>query len=141
MDKEKLMLNDQARFPDEQYLMSLTGENYRLWFDLNEAAAKSWPGSGGEWRYYNDGKQWLFKFVLKKKTLFWAAAYDSSFKVTFYFTDKILPLLDAADLPVRIKDDFKTVKAFGKLKPVSVFLHDAADISNIMELISLKAKS
>jgi hypothetical protein len=96
--------------------------------------------SSGVWNYYNDGKQWLFKMTRKKKTLFWAAVQDDSFRITFYFGDKAEPLLVESKLPQKIKDDFKTSKHYGAIRAISVSLLRDSDIGIIKELISVKLK-
>ena len=71
-----------------------------------------------EWRYYNDGKSWLFKAMHKKKTVFWLAIWKESIRTTFYFSEKTC--LGIFDLPIsnEIKDKFNETKNIGKLFPL-----------------------
>jgi len=68
---------------------------------------KNCKNISGNWNYYNDGKQWLFKLVQKKKTVFWAGILSDTFRVTFYFGDKAESLIEASELPSNIKNNFK----------------------------------
>ena len=94
----------------------------------------------GSWNYYNDGKQWLFKLVNKKKTVFWAGILSGTFRITFYFGDKVEPLLAASDIPEKIKDEFKTAKRYGAVRAISLVINDKTDVGNVMKLIAIKHK-
>lgn len=69
----------------------------------------------GEWRYYKDAGKWLFRMQHKKKTLFRIALLDGTFRFTFYFGGKTEFVIDAANLPQKIRDEFKTSKQYGMI--------------------------
>lgn len=136
----KFMLSDKQVVPAEDLISSIIGEKYLLWKTLLTFIDDNIKDASGSWNYYNDGKQWLFKMVQKKKTIFWAALQEDSFRVTFYFGDKAEPLLDQSKLPQRLKDDFKTTKRYGAIRAISVKLMHESDFEVIKELISVKLK-
>ncbi len=94
----------------------------------------------GEWRYYNDGKQWLFKMVQKKKTIFWGAILDGAFRITFYFGGKAEPVIVASDLTDNAKQQFLTGPRYGKIRAVTTLVNNMSDVSLIEKLIAIKVK-
>ena len=103
-------------------------------------ASENYSDISGSWNYYNDGKRWLFKLVHKKKTLFWAAVLNDTFRVTFWFGDKAEPLIEAAVLPPAIKDEFRNARKYGSVRPVSIVVREQSDADIVITLMSLKYK-
>jgi hypothetical protein len=139
---EKAIMNfsDRDVIPTDEYVFSLLGPRKELWQKVIKTASENYPGATGGWNYYNDGKQWLYKMVFKKKTLFWARVEDDTFKVTFYFGDKAEPLIGASELPVSIKEGFKTAKRYGAIRPVSLRVSEHSDVKNVIMLMEIKNK-
>jgi len=133
-------MTDPSVVPDDAIIKSLVGDKFSLWHSVLADAMSTYSGIEGEWRYYNDGKQWLFKMVLKKKTIFWASVLNDSFRVTFYFGGKYEDQVINSGIPSGLKKDFAEHKGFGKIKPVTVTLTEHADVNTILELIRLKSK-
>jgi hypothetical protein len=139
-EKEVLILSDKNTVPTDDYLFSLMGEKKILWQSIMEFAFRNYKDISGSWNYYNDGKQWLFKLVQKKKTIFWGALLMDAFRITFYFADKAEPEIESSDLPQVIKDGFRTAKKYGLIRPVSVRVTDKEDVVNVLRLIEIKHK-
>jgi hypothetical protein len=139
-DLIKLMLPDKEVIPTDDLILSIIGDKLLLWKKLLDFIDFNLTDVSGTWHYYNDGKQWLFKMVRKKKTIFWAAVQEDAFRITFYFGDKAEPLLGESNLPQKIKDNFKTSKRYGAIRAISVRLINESDIEVIKELISVKLK-
>ena len=134
------MFSDREVKPTEELIFSIIKDKKVLWHSLMNHLVKNYPASSGDWHYYNDGKQWLFKSVLKKKTLFWLSLSEETFRVTFYFGDKALPFIDASDLPDWIKNDFKTGKKYGAIRGITVLVKEECDVTSIQKLIDIKSK-
>ncbi len=133
-------LADPAREPDDQLIASLVGNKIDLWKLVISHAEKSFNDVSGSWNYYKDGKQWLFKFVWKKKTLFWAGIFNNTLRITFYFGDKAESTVLSSDIPSEIKEGFRNARHFGSIRPVSIELSEQSDVENIYKLIDLKAR-
>jgi len=131
---------DPSVMPDDEIIASIIGRKIDLWNSVLRHAEENYNEVSGSWNYYKDGKQWLFKFVQKKKTLFWAAVFEKTFRITFYFGDKAESLVLDSDLPEAMKDGFRNAKRFGSIRPVSVLLAEQKDVDNVIKLISLKIK-
>jgi hypothetical protein len=134
------LLKDPAVVPSEEIIMSMVGESINLWKSVLNYATGINNDVSGEWRYYNDGKQWLFKLVHKKKTIFWAGIFDNTFRITFYFGDKAEPLIEQSDLPSRIIDEYKNGKRFGSIRGISIRLTEHSDMESVYKLINIKRK-
>jgi hypothetical protein len=139
-ENEKPILIDKNNFPDDKLLASLLGSRLNLWLQLMKDVAVLCPGSSGTWTYYNDGHNYLFKMVYKKKTLFWSAIFEDTFGITFYFGDKAEILLNGSDIPQIMKDNFKTAKRYGAIRAISIRIFEQSDVENVLKLIAVKNK-
>ncbi len=91
-----------------------------------------------EWRYYNDGKSWLWKITDKKKTVVWISLWESHFKASFYFTEKNRSGIESLAIDKEIKDTFSNTKSTGKLIPITLELAKLSDLENFRKLIDFK---
>jgi len=140
IEKVTPVLGDKSVFPSEEILHSITGDMMTIWKRIVDHAENNYKDITKEWRYYNDGKQWLFKLQYKLKTVFWSSVQGNTFMVTFYFGNKAEPLLMESDLPEAIKEQFSTAKTFGTMRPVTFTISENTDINSIFKLIDLKTK-
>jgi hypothetical protein len=90
---EQPVLKDKSVYPTDDLVFSIIGNNSVYWKNLLKRIHETYPASEEVWTYYNDGKSWLFRVLLKKKTLFWIAVLKDTFRVTFYFGDKAEPVI------------------------------------------------
>lgn len=139
MTKEETnVLSDKEIIPTDDLIFSTLGDKKILWQNIMKYA--SGKDINGSWNYYNDGKQWLYKVVQKKKTIFRTALLKDTFRVSFYFGDKAEPIIDASDLDQSIKYDFKTGKRYGKIRAISIKMKDSSDVETVKKLIDIKSK-
>lgn len=139
-EKDVLILSDKEVIPTDEYIFSILGEKSELWKSIMRHAKEDYMDISGTWNYYNDGKQWLFKMVQKKKTIFWAGILQDTFRITFYFGDKAEPIIENSDLPQSIKDGFRTAKKYGAIRPISIKVTEHSDLDSVLKLISIKSK-
>jgi hypothetical protein len=138
---EKLVLNDRSVIPNDSLIFSILGKNKKHWLKLMESMHTYFPDALGQWNYYNDGKNWLFKMVRKKKTLFWIGILSDTFRITFYFGDKAAPLIEASDLPADIKSEFKNGPRYGKIRAISMRVEKEEQIENALMLVNIKNRT
>ena len=139
-EKEILVLSDKNVVPDEKLVFSIIGEKKKLWQSIIRYATENFKDASGSWNYYNDGKQWLYKFTVKKKTLFWAAILEGTFRITFYFGDKAEPIILGSDLPEKVKEGFKNGPRYGKIRAISNRIEYFPDIETIYKIMEIKSK-
>ena len=139
-EKEKLVFSDPNDKPDEKLIFSKIGEKKKLWQAIMTFISDKYKDMEGEWRYYNDGKQWLFKMVQKKKTIFWGAIMDGAFRITFYLGGKAEPVIVASDLSDKAKQQYLTGQRYGQIRAITIIVNDMSDVSEIEKLISIKVK-
>jgi hypothetical protein len=137
---EKLILSDKQTIPTDKLISSLLGEKWHLWQEIIKFAAGNYKDISYSWNYYNDGKRWLFKLVQKKKTIFWGALHEDTFRITFYFGDKAEPSILASDLPESVKNEFMTGKRYGKIRAISRKVFDETDVKIVMRVFDIKSK-
>ena len=139
-ENEKIVLSDKSVIPSDDFIFSVIGERKVHWIRIMNYLSESYPDASGTWNYYNDGKQWLFKFVHKKKTIFWAALLTGAFRITFYLGNKADSIIENSNLPVSIKEEFKSAKRYGQIRPVTFIVRDDTDVDNVLNMIVLKSK-
>ncbi|MDP4222086.1 MAG: DUF3788 family protein [Bacteroidota bacterium] len=139
-ESERLVLGDKNVYPSDEKIFSIIGDIKDVWLMTMKYVKDNYEGSIGEWRFYNDGNQWLFKMQYKKKTLFWIGVLENTFRITFYFGNKGEPVITSSTLPDKIKNDFVNGKRYGNIRAISLKVSGISDLENIYKLINLKAK-
>jgi hypothetical protein len=137
---EPLVLTDKSVIPDDKLIFSIIGNNQEYWKSLMSGIQEKFPDAAGEWNYYNDGKNWLFKMIRKKKTLFWIGIQHDTFRVTFYFGDKAEPILEKSTLPPSMISDFKTGRRYGKIRAITVKMLTSMDVDTVLMLAEIKSR-
>jgi len=134
----KPCLNNQDEYPDDAVLRRHLGGGKRAWDAFVALVRESYPSFSAEWRYYHDGKSWLYKVTNKKKTVCWVSVYPHLFKTTFYFPDRAEDLITASELKREYVDQFLHGKRYGKIRGVTVPIRKAADLNATKTLIDIK---
>ena len=135
---DKPCLNDKEEFPDDEVLSRHLGKVKTVWDTFMDFLEESYPSFTGQWRYYNDGKSWLFKLTKKKKTISWISVWDNMFKTTFYFPDKAEELIVNSKLKKEYKDQFVNGKRYGNTRELTVKIKKPADLATTKKLIEIK---
>lgn len=139
-EKEIFILSDPLVEPTREFLSQVLGEKEAWWIQIRAYAMDEYPGITEIWRYYNDGKQWLYRLMRKKKTICWMAVMAGTFRVTFYFGQKAESLIQASDLPDNVKQGFLDGPSYGKIKAISVKMEERSDVELVLQLVDLKVK-
>jgi hypothetical protein len=137
---EPIALTDPAIIPDNELVFSMIGDKSVYWQRIMAYLYQNHKDISEVWRFYNDGKSWLFRTLKKKNTIFWVAVLKDTFRVSFYFGDKAEPMILQSDLPESIKDDFKITKRYNTIRAISVSMADSTDVDTVIKLIELKLK-
>ena len=135
---EKPCLNDKAEYPDDKVLTYYLGDAKDAWDELDEFLENRHPSLSGEWRYYNDGKSWLYKITKKSKTICWVGVYRGKFKTTFYVSDRAESLIVSSTLRKKYIEQFVDGRRFGKTRGLTVDIRKVADLSTTKKLIAIK---
>ncbi len=137
---EPIVLTDPNVQPTEELIFSIIGENSVYWEQLIEHLYENHFDITEEWRFYNDGKSWLYRALRKKKTLYWVGIIKDTFRISFWLGDKAEPVIEGSTLPDNIKEQFRNAKRYGKLRAISIEMRSPEDLENALKLIELKAK-
>jgi hypothetical protein len=139
-EKENILLTDKEIYPTDELIFSIIGDKKHLWKSIMDHMNDSYKDSMGQWNFYNDGKRWLFKMVHKKKTVFWAAILNDTFRITFYLGNKAETIIENSDLPPSKKEEFRTAKRYGLIRPVTFIINGKTDVDNVLKMIAIKSK-
>jgi hypothetical protein len=137
---EPLVLTDQSKFPSDDYIFSIIGKNGEHWKDLLKKISEKFPASAGEWRFYKDGGNWLYKMVHKKKTLYWIGVLKDTFRITFYFGSKAESMISESNIPDELKDQYLTGKRYGKIRAVTFIVSDHSAVENAVTIAEIKSR-
>jgi hypothetical protein len=137
---EPIVLTDPNVQPTEELIFSIIGENSTYWEQLVDYLYDNHFNITEEWRFYNDGKSWLYKAMRKKQTLYWIGVIKDTFRISFWFGDKAELVIEASALPDSIKEEFKNAKRYGQLRAISIEIRSDEDLANAIKLVELKAK-
>jgi hypothetical protein len=139
-EQENLLLTDKQIYPTDELIFSIIGDKKIFWQTIMSHMSNDYRDSLGQWNFYNDGKRWLFKMVYKKKTIFWAGIITDTFRITFYLGNKAEAIIENSDLPQGIKEEFKTAKKYGLIRPVTFIVNDQTAVDNVLKMIAIKSK-
>ncbi len=126
--------------PTEDLVFSIIGDKRILWQQIIIYLHDNYSDITEVWKFYNDGKSWLFRTLKKGKTIFWIRVLEDTFRIAFYFGDKAEPIFEQSDLPESIKTDFRNAKRFNTTRGISIKMADENDAVNAIKLIELKLK-
>lgn len=135
---EKPCLDNPHLFPDDGVLTQALGAAHTVWMVLSRYLADEHPHITGEWRYYRDGKSWLFKVTKKKTTICWISVWPGMFKTTFYFPDRAEEPIRSSELDRQYIDAFVNGRHYGKTRGLTVEVRTKADLENVKRLIAIK---
>ena len=135
---EAPLLNDKDQVPTEEIIFSHIGKARTQWKALFGYIDDAFPDFAGEWRFYNDGKQWLLKTTRKSKTIFWTSVMRGTFTTTFYFGDKAEPAILASTLSDPLKDAFRNGPRYGKIRGITVHVRKKSDVEDVKALIAIR---
>ncbi|MBN2020173.1 MAG: DUF3788 family protein [Sedimentisphaerales bacterium] len=135
---EKPCLNDKNEYPDDEVLSRYLGKVKNAWDSFIVFLNENHPSFSREWRYYNDGKSWLYKITKKKKTICWVSVYPRMFKTAFYLPDRAEDLIKAGGPGKKYIDQFIHGKRYGKIRAVIVEIKKTADLNATKTLIEIK---
>ncbi len=137
---EPIVLTDPNVHPTDELVFSIIGENSVYWDQLVDYLYENHFDISEEWRFYNDGKSWLYKAIRKKQTLYWIGVIKDTFRITFWFGEKAEPIIEASSISEKIKEEFRNAKRYGKLRAISIEMRSAEDLQNVISLVELKVK-
>ena len=132
-------LDDPDRRPDEALIESILGRRYSAWNGFL-GIVSALPSLCAEWRYYTDGKSWLYKVTEGKQTICWVSARDGMFTVTFYVASKHAPEVESAGIDSDLVRAWRSGKPGAKIRPISVEVRRQAQLADVRRLVDLKRR-
>ncbi len=135
---EPIILNDKSIIPTSDLIVSIIGDKNILWKKIMDYLYNNHKDISEAWKFYNDGKSWLFRTTQKKKTIFWIRVLKDTFRVGFWFGDKAEHFIEMSSLPATIKNDFKNAKKNKFGRSISIVISDSNDADNVIKLIEIK---
>lgn len=139
-DQDQFVFKDKDIPPTDALILEHLGASGHLWQSVLHHIGESYEDMKGTWNWYNDGKQWLFKMVQKKKTIFWATVLRGTFRITFYFGGKAESVITASSIRSDLKDQYLNGPRYGKIRAITLIPGNDRDISEIEKLIALKTR-
>lgn len=136
-EKEISPFSNPGIMPTEELLKEVLGEKYGWFWEIIQQVHDKHKQVTVNWKYYNDGKQWLFRMLYRKKTIFWILVLPGTFRITFYFSGKSESSVLSANLPESVKKAYTETRG-NTFRAISLRLHDPDDIKLACQLCDLK---
>lgn len=135
--KNVQLLKDPEQAPDDRLFRQILNQEVFL---IHQKMKQIFDEYGllTEWRYYNDGKAWLWKVTRKTKTIVWISLWEDFFKSSFYFTEKTRLGIDKLEISDGIKSTFTEVKPMGKLVPLILDIQNIDELNDFEKIIAYK---
>ena len=135
---EEPVLRDPEEYPTDEILRRHLGRSMASWRALMAFIEEHEPVLSGEWRYYKDGKSWLYKATHKKLTLCWATVFRGKFKTTCYFPDRAEPAISGSSLPTTFIDQYVNGRRYGKTRAITVDVGKLSDLKATKQIIEIR---
>ena len=131
-----LELTDESVYPDEKILKPILGRSYSAYLQLLKLYNEN--GMVYEWRYYKDGKAWLCKVQLKKKTIVWMSAWKGYMQAGIYFPARLLNEILSLDISEETREKIKKTKNVGKSKPCIFEIRNKKALTDFEKVMKFK---
>lgn len=135
---EQLVLINPDEKPTEEIIFKHLGRTRTNWTLIFDHIHSNYPDFAEEWRYYKDGKSWLLKVTEKKKTICWVSVMKGKFSMTFYFTDRIEPIIMESSISNELKDQFINGKHYNKIRGLTITFSNKNDVEYAKTLLKIK---
>lgn len=133
-------LHDPKQFPNDKVLACQLGKAKPAWLAFLALLKEIAPQLQSEWRYYNDGKSWLFKVTRQATTICWASVWDEYFTVTVYLNTRAEELVRNSSLDLALKQGFLHPVEANKFRSIRVEVRTKSDLNAVEELLDIKLK-
>lgn len=140
MELEPIVLTDTNVQPTDELIFSIIGENQIYWENILDYLYDKHTDITEEWRFYNDGKSWLYRALRKKKTIYWIGVQRDTFRVSFWLGEKAEPVIETSSLPETIKEEYRNARRFKIGRCITVVINTQEDFETVIKLIELKLK-
>lgn len=134
---DKPILSNPDVYPTEEVISFSLGRTMAAYKSMMEFNHTHHPDFVERWKYYNDGKSWLFNVSRKKKTLFWLSILKGSFRTTFYMGPKAEDSIVRSSIPEDLKRQYLS-GAERKIRGITLIIKTKKDLDTYRELLDLK---
>ncbi len=134
-------LNDPQEYPSDPVLARHLGKAKPAWNAFLALLKDGYPQLRSEWRYYNDGKSWLFKVTRLAPAICWVSVRDKFFTVAFYLNARAEEAVRVSSLDHALKQGFLHPADTNKLRAICVEVRKKSDLNAVEELLGIKLKA
>ncbi len=133
-------LNDPKQYPSDPVLARQLGKAKPAWNAFLTLLKGGYPQLRSEWRYYHDGKSWMFKVSRQTTAACWVAVWDKHFTVAFYLNTRAEELIRNSSLDNALKQGFLHPVEANKFRSIRVEVRKKSDLNAVEELLEIKLK-
>lgn len=135
----KRELSDKSLYPNEKVLRRVLGRSYQSFLALKELFDRN--EMHYEWRYYVDGKAWLFKVQRKKRTIVWMSAFKGFMKAAIYIPERHIDKVYTLPISEETKERIRTTQNVGKSKPCIFEIRNQRILKDMDKVIQFKIQT
>jgi hypothetical protein len=132
-------LDDPDQRPDDALIESILGRRFGAWKGFVRII-EALPSLCAEWRYYSDGKSWLYKVTEGKQTICWVSARSGTFTATFYVASQHAREVQGSGVDSDLVSAWRSGKPGAKTRPITVEVRRQAQLADVRRLVDLKRR-
>lgn len=136
----QIAMTDPTIAPTDELVLAYLGENITLWNALKEHLYANHEDISEIWRYYNDGKCWLFRYQIRKKTICWLSILEDRFQIGFWFGEKAEPVIEASNVSERAKSIYRNAKRTKIGRGIGFVVLNQEDVTDAIRLMEVRIK-
>jgi hypothetical protein len=132
---------DKSIKPDNRKLSKVLGASYKYWEEIKKSLTNEYGELIEEWKYYGQKSGWTLKLLLKKRNLFFFAAYNKYFVIVFVFGEKAVAAIEKSDLPKKLIEELRNAKKYVEGRGLRIEVRKKSDIEIIKKLVAIKVSN
>lgn len=129
-------LSDENIYPSDEILKKVLGRSFNAYTELLKLYEENQLLP--EWRYYNDGKAWLCKVQMKKKTVVWMSAWKGYMQAAIYFPERLLPEIYNLSITQDSITRIQSTKSVGKSRPCIFEIRNKKALKDLKKVMLFK---
>jgi hypothetical protein len=129
---------DKAKKPTAKELISVLGENAKLWDEFATHIRKEYVPISDEWKFY---KSWHWVLKRKARTICYFFPEKNQFTVAFVFGEKAVEAAKQSKLPKKILDTIESARKYAEGRGFYVECKKESDLKHLLTLTRIKMET
>jgi len=135
---ETNVFDDKSVEPNYMDLIEVLGKTGTYLEKIKKHLEEECPNVNEEWKFYSQKSGWIFKFLQKKRAVFYLMPFRGYFRLTFWMNDKAVDEVGKSDLPENIISTLRSAKKYREGRSIHIYVKHSGDVEIVKKLITIK---